>query len=93
MGSVKYPNLYARIGAWAPIPEAEWVRAESLGKAHVFAKRARFLEPGQAADRFGFVLNGLFRAYRVSEEGVESVKSRVAALMADGLLVREGGQG
>lgn len=75
MGSVKYPNLYARIGAWAPIPEAEWVRAEVLGKTQVFTKKSRFLEPGQAADRFGFVLTGLFRAYRVSEEGVESVKA------------------
>jgi hypothetical protein len=27
------------------------------------------------------------------QEGVDSVKSRVAALMADGLLAREGGQG
>jgi CRP-like cAMP-binding protein len=59
----------------AGVPEAEWLRAERLGREEEIRKRGMFLSAGDAADRFGFVLRGLFRAYRVSAEGVESVKA------------------
>src|SRR5688500_14661630 len=33
------------------------------------------MSPGDPSDRFGFVLKGLFRTYRVSSDGVEAVKA------------------
>jgi CRP-like cAMP-binding protein len=67
--------LYARISALAAVPESEWLLAEALGREESLPKRGRFLSAGDAADRFAFVLKGLFRAYRVSADGVESVKA------------------
>lgn len=75
MGSVRYPTLYAQVSRLAPIPEAEWRRAEGLGKELQLKKRAHFLAPGDPSDRFAFVLSGLFRAYRVAEDGAASVKA------------------
>jgi CRP-like cAMP-binding protein len=67
--------LYARVSALAEVPVSEWLRAEALGKEESFKKRGRFLSAGDASDRFALVVRGLFRSFRVSAEGVESVKA------------------
>lgn len=72
---MKYPSLFARISELADVPESEWLHAERLAKEETLSKGGRFLSPGDAADRFAFVIRGLFRVYRVSEDGDESVKA------------------
>ncbi len=80
---MRYPQLFAHIATLAPLPESEWLKAEALAREQSLEKRALFLRPGDAADRFGLVLQGVFRAVRVSARGEESVK----AFRAEGELV------
>jgi CRP-like cAMP-binding protein len=72
---VKYAHLFQKLSAVAPIPEAEWRKAEALGREQSFKKKALFIAPGAPADRFAIVLEGLFRAFRTTPDGEESVKA------------------
>ncbi len=72
---MKYPKLFEHIAAFSPLPEEEWVKAEALAREQALEKRALFLRPGDPADRFGWVLQGVFRAVRVSARGEESIKA------------------
>lgn len=65
------------------MPPAQWEKAEALAKERKFARGEHFLEPGDPADRFGFVIQGVFRSYRLSASGEESVK----AFRAEGELI------
>nr|WP_242544283.1 Crp/Fnr family transcriptional regulator [Corallococcus sp. NCSPR001] len=67
----------------APLPPEEWVKAEAVAKEQSLAKRELFLRPGDAADRFAVVLQGVFRGVRVSPRGGESIK----AFRAEGELI------
>lgn len=80
---MRYPELFAQLAAQVVLPPEEWVKAESLAKEQVLAKRGHFLRPGDPADRFAVVLEGVFRAVRVSARGTESVK----AFRAEGELI------
>lgn len=72
---MKHPALFKAVSSLSPVPPAQWLRAEALGQLQKLAKKEHFLEPGDSADRFGFVIQGVFRAYRVSANGEESVKA------------------
>lgn len=80
---MKFPALYRAVSSLSPVPEAQWLRAEAIGREQKVKKKEHFLEPGEPADRFGFVVKGVFRAYRVSPSGEESIK----AFRAEGELV------
>lgn len=80
---MRHPALYRAITRLSPVPEPQWLRAEALGREEKLKKKALFLAPGQPADRFGFVIQGVFRAYRVTAAGEESIK----AFRAEGELV------
>ena len=72
---MRYPALYDALRRLAEVPKAEWLEAEALGQELAVPRRGCFLRPGEPADRFGFVLEGLFKVYRVTEDGGESVKA------------------
>jgi CRP-like cAMP-binding protein len=80
---VKFPQLHERFASLVPLPAGEWEKAEALAREQVLAKREFFLQPGEPADRFGVVLQGVFRAVRVSARGGESIK----AFRAEGELI------
>ncbi|MBZ4416462.1 Crp/Fnr family transcriptional regulator [Myxococcus sp. RHSTA-1-4] len=80
---MRFPKLYERLTAQVPLPSEEWEKAEALASERVLAKRELFVRPGEPADRFAVVLQGVFRAVRVSARGVESVK----AFRAEGELI------
>ncbi len=80
---MKHSALYKAICGLSPVSPAQWERAEAIAKERSFRKKEHFLEPGDPSDRFGFVLQGVFRSYRVSANGEESVK----AFRAEGELV------
>ncbi|NVJ01763.1 Crp/Fnr family transcriptional regulator [Myxococcus sp. AM009] len=80
---MRYPKLFEHIAALAPLPASEWLKAEALAREQALDKRALFLRPGDSADRFGLVLQGVFRAVRVSARGEESIK----AFRAEGELI------
>ncbi len=77
---MKHPKLFQKIAAIAPIPETEWRKAEALAQEQAVKKKEHFIRPGDPADRFAVVLEGVFRAYRVSVKGEESVKAFRAEL-------------
>lgn len=72
---MRYPKLFLALQTLAPLPRAQWLRAEALGRELSFRKKDLFVRPGDPSDRFALVLEGLFRVYRVSARGVESVKA------------------
>lgn len=72
---MKHPALFKAVCALAPVPTAQWLKAEAIATEQRLRKKEHFLRPGDPADRFGFVLSGVFRAYRVSASGEESVKA------------------
>lgn len=72
---MRYPQVYEALSALSPLPRAEWLRAEELGTEQKIPKKGHFVRPGDPADRFAVVLEGLFRAVRVSPSGEESVKA------------------
>ena len=72
---MKFPTLFEKLAAIAPIPEGEWLKAEALGVEQALKKKALFIRPGDPADRFAIVLEGLFRAFRVTARGEETVKA------------------
>lgn len=72
---MKHPALFKAVSRLSPVPPAQWLKAEAIAKEQAFAKKDHFLEPGDPADRFGFVIRGVFRTYRVSASGEESVKA------------------
>jgi CRP-like cAMP-binding protein len=80
---VRFPKLFERLATLAPLPPDEWEKAEEVAKEQVLAKRELFLRPGDAADRFAVVLQGVFRAVRVSARGEASIK----AFRAEGELI------
>ena len=80
---MKHPALFKAICALTPVPQAQWEKAEALGTERSFEKGEHFLEAGDRADRFGFVIQGVFRSYRLSVAGEESVK----AFRAEGELI------
>jgi len=80
---VRFPQLHERFASLVPLPAGEWEKAEALAREQVLAKREFFLQPGEPADRFGVVLQGVFRAVRVSARGGESIK----AFRAEGELI------
>lgn len=80
---MKHPALFKAIRALSPVPRAQWEAAEALGKEQSFAKGEHFLRPDDPADRFGFVVEGVFRSYRVTADGEESIK----AFRAEGELI------
>lgn len=80
---MRYPQLYERIVQLTAIPESEWRKAEALAREEAFARGEHFLQPGDPPERFGLVMEGLFRAYRVSSRGEETVK----AFRAEGQLI------
>ncbi|MBS1152609.1 MAG: cyclic nucleotide-binding protein [Myxococcaceae bacterium] len=73
--SVKHPKLFEQLKALAGVTAAEWLKAEALAQEQALKKKDCFVRPGDPSDRFGVVLQGLFRAFRVSESGGESVKA------------------
>jgi CRP-like cAMP-binding protein len=72
---LKHPALFKAVSALSPVPAAQWLKAEAIAKEQSLRKKDHFLEPGDPADRFGFVIRGAFRTYRVSASGEESVKA------------------
>ena len=80
---MRFPQLHERFASLVPLPAGEWEKAEALAREQVLAKREFFLQPGEPADRFGVVLQGVFRAVRVSARGGESIK----AFRAEGELI------
>ncbi|MFP2956721.1 Crp/Fnr family transcriptional regulator [Myxococcus sp. 1LA] len=72
---MRYPQLFEHIAALTPLPASEWLKAEALTREQSLEKRALFLRPGDPADRFALVLQGVFRAVRVSAKGEESIKA------------------
>jgi CRP-like cAMP-binding protein len=80
---VRFPQLHERFASLVPLPAGEWEKAEALAREQVLAKRELFLQPGEPADRFGVVLQGVFRAVRASARGGESIK----AFRAEGELI------
>ncbi|NVJ23473.1 MULTISPECIES: Crp/Fnr family transcriptional regulator [Myxococcus] len=72
---MRFPKLYEQLAPLGPIPESEWERAESLAREQAVERKAHFLRPGDAADRFAVVLQGVFRLVRVSARGGETVKA------------------
>ncbi|MCI0569832.1 MAG: Crp/Fnr family transcriptional regulator [Myxococcaceae bacterium] len=80
---MRFPKLFERFAALTPLPPEEWEKAEAVAREQVLAKRELFLRPGDPADRFGVVLQGVFRAVRVSARGGESIK----AFRAEGELI------
>lgn len=72
---MRYPQVYEALSALSPLPRAEWLRAEALGVEQRIPKKGHFVQPGDPADRFAVVLEGLFRAVRFSARGEESVKA------------------
>ncbi|WP_375742082.1 Crp/Fnr family transcriptional regulator [Corallococcus interemptor] len=80
---MRFPKLFERLSTLAPLPPEEWVKAEAVAKEQALEKRELFLRPGDAADRFAVVLQGVFRGVRVSPRGGESIK----AFRAEGELI------
>jgi CRP-like cAMP-binding protein len=80
---VRFPKLFERLATLTPLPPEEWVKAEAVAKEQSLAKRELFMRPGDAADRFAVVLQGVFRGVRVSPRGGESIK----AFRAEGELI------
>lgn len=80
---MRFPKLFERLSAQVPLPADEWEKAEALASEQALAKRELFLRPGESADRFALVLQGVFRAVRVSASGAESIK----AFRAEGELI------
>ncbi|AFE07175.1 cyclic nucleotide-binding domain-containing protein [Corallococcus coralloides DSM 2259] len=80
---MRFPKLFERLATLAPLPPEEWAKAETLAKEQSLAKRELFMRPGDAADRFAVVLQGVFRGVRVSPRGGESIK----AFRAEGELI------
>ncbi|WP_342376882.1 Crp/Fnr family transcriptional regulator [Myxococcus stipitatus] len=72
---MRYPKLYEKMAPLGPIPEQEWERAEALGREQGVERKGLFLRPGEKVDRFGLVLQGVFRLVRVSARGAELVKA------------------
>jgi CRP-like cAMP-binding protein len=72
---LKYPTLFEAVCALSPVPRAQWEKAEALGKERAFEEGEHFLRAEDPADRFGLVIEGVFRAYRVSPGGEESIKA------------------
>jgi len=72
---LKHPTLFEAICRLSPVPLAQWLKAEGIAKEQAIAKKEHFLEPGDKADRFGFIIRGVFRTYRLSPKGEESVKA------------------
>ncbi|MCP3099745.1 Crp/Fnr family transcriptional regulator [Myxococcus sp. K15C18031901] len=72
---MRFPALFEHLSKLAAIPPSEWERAELLGKEQTVDRKALFLRPGDASDRFSIVLQGVFRLVRVSARGGESVKA------------------
>lgn len=72
---MKFNGLFRAVCWLSPVPEDQWLKAEAAGRELRVKKKQHFLEPGQPADRFGFVVQGIFRAYRVSPTGEESIKA------------------
>ena len=72
---MKHPALFKAVSVLSPVPAAQWLKAEAIATEQRLKKKDHFLEPGDPADRFGFVIRGVFRAYRVSVNGEESVKA------------------
>lgn len=72
---MRFPQLYEMSRGWTEIPKAQWLAAEARGVEQSFAKRELFMRAGDAADRFALVLEGVFRAVRVSAKGEETVKA------------------
>jgi CRP-like cAMP-binding protein len=72
---VRYQELYQRVCTLSPLPEAEWAKVEGLALEQAVARKGFFLRPGDASERFGLVIEGVFRVYRVSADGEESVKA------------------
>ncbi|MFP2904434.1 Crp/Fnr family transcriptional regulator [Pyxidicoccus sp. 3LFB2] len=80
---MRFPKLFERFAALVSLPAEEWEKAEALTREQTLAKRELFLQPGEPADRFAVVLQGVFRAVRVSARGGESIK----AFRAEGELI------
>ncbi|MBZ4396500.1 Crp/Fnr family transcriptional regulator [Myxococcus sp. AS-1-15] len=72
---MRFPTLYEQLAPLGPIPPGEWERAESFAREQAVERKAHFLRPGDPADRFAVVLQGVFRLVRVSARGGESVKA------------------
>ena len=72
---MKHPALFKAVCTLSPVPAAQWLKAEGVANEQALKKKEHFLEPGDPADRFGFVIRGVFRTYRVSATGEESVKA------------------
>ncbi|GEN06762.1 Crp/Fnr family transcriptional regulator [Myxococcus faecalis] len=72
---MRFPTLYEQLAPLGPIPPSEWERAESFAREQAVERKAHFLRPGDPADRFAVVLQGVFRLVRVSARGGESVKA------------------
>lgn len=72
---MNHPALFKAVCSLSPVPQAQWLKAESIAREVSLGKREHFMEPGDPADRFGFVIRGVFRTYRVSASGEESVKA------------------
>ncbi len=80
---MRFPQLFERFATLTLLPAEEWEKAEALAREQTLAKRELFLQPGDPADRFAVVLQGVFRAVRVSARGGESIK----AFRAEGELI------
>ena len=72
---MKHRALYEQLSGLVDIPEAQWLKAEALGREQRLKKKELFVRPGDPSDRIGLVLSGVFRAFRVSAKGEESVKA------------------
>ncbi len=80
---MRHPELHQRVCALTPLPEAEWLKVEALAREVAVARREHFARPGDSSERFGLVVKGVFRAYRLTDEGEETVK----AFRAEGELI------
>ncbi|MFJ4656761.1 Crp/Fnr family transcriptional regulator [Nocardia sp. NPDC088792] len=61
--------------AVAPIPDAEFVRAQAIFRPVRLARGDHFAHAGTPADKVGFLVEGLLRAYYLTEDGVDRTKS------------------
>ncbi|MCP3139768.1 Crp/Fnr family transcriptional regulator [Pyxidicoccus xibeiensis] len=72
---MRFPKFFEHLCTVAPIPPEEWEKAEAVAREQALAKRELFLRPGDPPDRVAVVLQGVFRAVRVSARGGESIKA------------------
>lgn len=70
-----FSKMYNTMCSYAPIKEETFAKLKPFCRVVTIHKNEILYAPGELPDSFGFVVSGLFRAYRANESGGEYNKN------------------